>query len=107
MKVIDTVTRTSVTLAVIMLLTITATAQDKLLLSEVVVTPTAGEMVEIYNPGSSTVTLTNYYVTDATSSFSSLYYYNIVLQNGTSGGASSSDFHARFPSGATIAAGAY
>ncbi|MCH8289449.1 MAG: hypothetical protein IID12_10175, partial [Candidatus Marinimicrobia bacterium] len=52
MKVIDTVTRTSLTPAVIMLLTITATAQDKLLLSEVVVTPTVGEMVEIYNPGS-------------------------------------------------------
>ena len=107
MKVIDTVTRTSLTLAVLMLLTITATAQDKLLLSEIVVTPTAGEMVEIYNPGSASVDLTNYYVTDATNSGSSLYYYNIVLQNGTSGGASPSDFHARFPSGATIAAGAY
>ncbi|TFB13431.1 T9SS type A sorting domain-containing protein [Candidatus Marinimicrobia bacterium MT.SAG.4] len=107
MKVIDTITRTSVTLVVIALLAITATAQDKLLLSEVVVTPTAGEMVEIYNPGGSSVDLTNYYITDATSSFSSLYYYNIVLQDGSSGGASSSDFHARFPSGASIAAGEY
>lgn len=107
MKVIDTVTRTSLTLAVIMLLTITATAQDKLLLSEIVVTPTAGEMVEIYNPGSASVDLTNYYVTDATIQSTFLYYYNIVLQNETSGGASSSDFNARFPSGATIAAGEY
>ena len=107
MKVMDTIARTSLALSVILFLTVTAFAQDKLLLSEIVVTPTAGEYVEIYNPGSSTVTLTNYYLTDATSSFSSLYYYNIVLLNGTSGGASSSDFNARFPDGATIAAGVY
>ena len=107
MKVMYTIARTSLALSVIVFLTVTAFAQDKLLLSEIVVTPTAGEYVEIYNPGSSTVTLTNYYLTDATSSFSSLYYYNIVLLNKKSGGASSSDFNARFPSGAAIAAREY
>ena len=107
MKVIYTIARTSLALSVIVLFTVTAFAQDKLLLSEIVVTPDEGEMIEIHNPGGSAVDLTNYYLWDATSSFSKLYYYNIVLQDGTSGGASGSDFHIRFPSGATIAAGAY
>jgi len=107
MKVIYTIARTSLALSVIVLFTVTAFSQDKLLLSEIIVGPDAAEYVEIHNPGGSTVTLTDYYLTDATSSFSSLFYYNIVLQNGTSFGTSSSDFHVRFPSGATIAAGAY
>ncbi|MCH7496042.1 MAG: lamin tail domain-containing protein, partial [Candidatus Marinimicrobia bacterium] len=79
----------------------------KLLLSEIVVTPTTGEMIEIYNPNKGPVDLTDYYVTDATNSGSSLYYYNIVLQNATSGGASSTDFNIRFPAGALIQAGEY
>jgi len=53
-------------------------AQDHLLLSEIVVTPTAGEYVEIFNPTASTIDLTNYYMTDATFSNGSVYYYNIV-----------------------------
>ena len=36
-------------------------AQDHLLISEFVVTPTAGEFIEIYNPTASAVDLTNYY----------------------------------------------
>ena len=95
------------TLVVIALLAITVTAQDKLLISEVVVTPTFGEFVEIYNPKGTAVDLTNCYLTDATSSFNGLYYYNIVLGDNTSWGGSGSDFNARFPNGASILAGEY
>ena len=75
-----------------------------LLISEIVVTPTAGEFIEIYNPTSNTVDLSNYYLTDATFASGSAYYYNIVT-GANAGGGSFSDFHARFPEGATIASG--
>ncbi|MEM1270838.1 MAG: lamin tail domain-containing protein, partial [Bacteroidota bacterium] len=79
----------------------------ELLISEVVVTPTAGEYIEIYNPGSSAVDLTDVYLTDATFAGSpSTFYYNIVTGT-NAGGGSFSDFHARFPNGASIAAGEY
>ena len=37
-----------------------------LYITEFTVTPTAGEMAEIYNPGTETVDLTDVYITDAT-----------------------------------------
>lgn len=78
-----------------------------LLLSEVTVTPTAGEFIEIYNPNSTTVDLTDVYITDATfAGTTSAYYYNIVT-GADAGGGSFGDFLARFPSGATIGAGEY
>ena len=78
----------------------------KLLLSEIVVTPTGGEFIEIYNPNSDPVNLSNMYLTDATYEHGGQYYYNIVTGSNYGGG-SSGDFHARFPDGATIPAGAY
>ena len=51
MKVIYTIARTSLALVVIAVLATTAFTQDKLFLTEIVVTPTEGESVEIYNPG--------------------------------------------------------
>jgi hypothetical protein len=76
-----------------------------ILLSEAVVTPTAGEMVEIFNPGPMPIDLTNYYVTDATFAGGNTYYYQIVTGGG--GGGGFADWHARFPTGATIAPGEF
>ncbi len=81
-----------------------------LLLTEIVVTPTAGEFIEIYNPNSSTVDLSDIYLTDATydgsAGGSAAYYYNIVIGL-NAGGGSFGDFHARFPAGASIGGGEY
>ncbi len=79
-------------------------AQDHLLLSEIVVTPTAGEYVEIYNPTASSIDLTDYYLTDGTFSGGSVYYYKIVT-GVDAGGGGFGDWHARFPTGASIGAG--
>ncbi len=78
-----------------------------LLLSEVTVTPTGGEFIEIYNPGSQAIDLSNVYLTDATyTGTPSTYYYNIVTGS-NAGGGSFGDFHARFPDGASINPGEY
>ncbi len=77
-----------------------------LLLTEIVVTPTAGEFIEIYNPTAAAVDLSNVYVTDATFAGGATYYYNIVTGS-NAGGGEFGDFHARFPDGASIAAGAF
>lgn len=80
-------------------------AQNKILLSEFVVAPTVGEFVEIYNPGDSIVDLSNYYITDATFQNGNTYFYQIVLRNNPEiqgGGGNFSDWHAKFPDGATI-----
>ncbi len=85
-------------------------ADDHLLLSEIVVTPTLGEFVEIYNPTGSAIDLTDYYLTDATFSGGSFYWQITDAAAGGSlnpGGGGFSDFHSRFPSGASIAAGEY
>lgn len=80
--------------------------QNHLLITEFVVTPTAGEFIEIYNPGPDSVDLTNYYITDGTHAGSGTYYYNIVT-GASSGGGSFGDWHARFPAGAKIGPGEY
>ena len=77
-----------------------------LLLTELVVTPTGGEFIEIHNPGTDPVDLSDVYVTDATFAGGNTYYYNIVTGS-NAGGGGFADFHARFPDGATIAGGAY
>jgi len=92
-------------LVLTMLAAMSAQAQDHLLITEFVVTPTSGEFVEIHNPTDAPVDLSNYYLTDATFAGGSTYYYNIVTGNG--GGGGFNDFNARFPDGATIAAGEY
>lgn len=78
----------------------------KLLLTEIVVTPTAGEFIEIYNPNNEAVALDNYYLTDATFASNGSYYYKIVT-GGSAGGGTNFDFHARFPEGASIQPGEY
>ncbi len=76
------------------------------LLSELVVTPTGGEFVEIHNPTASNIDLSDVYLTDATFSGAGTFYYNIVTGT-NAGGGSFGDFHARFPDGASIAAGEF
>ncbi|MFQ5706511.1 MAG: FlgD immunoglobulin-like domain containing protein [bacterium] len=80
-------------------------AQDHLVISEIAVTPTPGEFVEIFNPTSDTVDLSNYYLTDATFAGGGAFYYKIVTGNG--GGGDFFDFNAWFPDGATIAPGEF
>jgi endonuclease I len=90
----------------ILLLPQLATADvGDLLITEVSVTPTVGEFIEIYNNGATEVILTNVYITDATFTPNSVFYYQVVIAAG--GGGAFADFHARFPAGASIAAGEY
>jgi hypothetical protein len=77
-----------------------------ILISEIVVTPTGGEFIEIYNPNSDPVDLSDFYLTDATYASGGTYYYNIVTGDNYGGGGFG-DFHARFPAGATIYSGEY
>lgn len=93
-------------LILILLLPILTLAQNHILITEIVVTPTAGEFVEIYNNTNNTIDLTDYYLTDATYSGGGAYYYNIVTGT-NAGGGGFGDFHARFPAGASIAAGEF
>ncbi|AKS42984.1 lamin tail domain-containing protein [Wenzhouxiangella marina] len=74
-----------------------------LLLSEIVVSPGTAEFVEIINTSADSIDLSDVYLTDATFSNGSVYYYQIV--QGAGGGGGFGDFHARFPAGASIAAG--
>ncbi len=74
---------------------------DHLLLSEAVVTPTAGEFLEITNPTASAVALDNYYLSDDE---------DYALLPGASGSGPTpniggSDFIVQFPAGASIPAG--
>src|SRR5262249_30883645 len=71
-------------------------APEKLLLVEVTTSPSEAEHVAIYNPGTTTVDLTNYYLSDSES------YYKVVTKTAPSG---ASDFIARFPAGARIGPG--
>ncbi len=75
------------------------------MLSEIVVTPTEGEFIEIYNPTYATVDLTDVYLTDATFAGGPTFYYQIVTGGG--GGGGFGDFNARFPAGASIDPGEY
>jgi len=76
------------------------------LLSEIVVTPTGGEFIEIFNPTAAAIDLSDVYLTDATFAGGGAFYYNIVT-GANAGGGGFGDFHARFPDGATIAAGEF
>jgi hypothetical protein len=81
----------------------TAQAADHLLITEFVVTPTAGEFIELYNPTASSIDLTNYYLSDDVAHNDNDYAH---LVDGTAS-VYSSDFIARFPAGASIAAGEF
>lgn len=90
-----------------------AAAANHLVISEVKIGPTKGEFVEIHNPTSAAIDLSDYYLYNATyagattdgGTTAACRYYNIVT--GTQCGTDNSDFSLRFPAGATIAAGAY
>lgn len=72
-------------------------AGTQLLLTEVVLTPSTGEYIEIANPTAQTVDLSTYYVSDAGS------YFRLPAGAPT---VDSNDFIAKFPAGATLAPGA-
>ena len=74
------------------------TAGDHLLISEVMLVPEAGEMVEIWNPTSREIDLGDYYLSDNST------YSGIATGNPWSpAGSPGSDFLVRFPPGAKIA----
>ncbi len=85
---------------------VAAPANPEVLLTEIIVSPTVGEAIEIYNPTSDLIDLSDFYLTDATYSGGGTYYYNIVTGT-NAGGGGFGDFHARFPDGAIIASGEY
>jgi len=80
-----------------------AGAASHLLLTEIVVTPTGGEYIEIANPTGSDVSLDGYYVTDDWFSTGGTGYFQLPQAGYTVG--VSSDFDAHFPPGAMIPAG--
>ncbi len=83
----------------------TQAALEDLLITEITVTPTAGEFIEIHNSGVDVIDLSDVYLTDATFSNGNVYYYQIV--EGAGGGGGFADFYSRFPTGASIASGEY
>ena len=81
---------------------------NHLVITEVVVTPTPGESIEVWNPTSATISLTNTWLYNAT----------FIADGGTSCGyqlaptagacgAAFNDFNLRFPTGASIAPGEF
>jgi hypothetical protein len=72
----------------------------KLLLTEIVARPTEAEYIEIYNPNSEAVDLSNYYLGNCTFQSGNQYYYQLV--EGTVVGGGFADFNSRFPDGASI-----
>lgn len=83
-------------------------ASAPLLLTEISVTPTSAEYIEIHNPNAVPVDLSDVYLSDATFQPFAVYYYNIVTGDRVAtGGGDFGDFTARFPDGASIPAGAY
>ena len=77
---------------------------DHLVFSEVVLTPSDGEYVEITNPTANDIDMSDYYLTDATDGSGNAYY-NLPAGSSYWSG-SSFDFICRFPSGYLLAAGA-
>lgn len=69
-------------------------ASSPLLLSEVVLAPTAGEMIEIVNPSKQDVDLSTYYLSDSGTYFALPFHADV----------SPNDFIAKFPAGAKIGA---
>ena len=69
---------------------------DHLLFSRITIQPTEAEFISIYNPTSESIDISDYYITDATKSSTSDYYYNIT-QGSDYWSNNFSDFIARFP----------
>lgn len=79
-------------------------AADHLLISEVVLQPSDGEYLVIYNPTEQNIDLTDYYITDATDVGTDEKYYKLPSGADYWSG-NSSDFIARFPEGLILSAG--
>ena len=78
---------------------------DHVVFSEIVLTPSDGEYVEITNPTANDIDMSDYYLTDATDTGSDKAYYKLPAGTDYWSG-SSFDFICRFPSGYSLAAGA-
>lgn len=74
-----------------------------LLLTEIIVTPTTNELIEIHNPGSTAVDLSKYYLTDSWFVPGPVSYHS--LPAGPPALGSNTDFIVKFPTGASIGAG--
>ncbi|MBK7045258.1 MAG: lamin tail domain-containing protein [bacterium] len=88
--------------------TVGAAPDPKLLLTEVCTIGSDQEFVEIWNPSTQNVDLSDYYLSDAIYFPNNTGYWNLggaVLNADTVGGGAFTDFTARFPEGFTIAAG--
>ena len=77
---------------------------DHIIFSEVVLTPSEGEYIEITNPTAGDIDLSDYYLTDATDNVSGKAYYKLPSGIDYWSG-SGSDFICRFPVGYSLAAG--
>jgi len=80
----------------------------KLLFSQVCVQGSDAEFVEVYNPSTEDVDLSQYYLSDAIYAPNSQYYWQIAAGTPTRdsvGGGAFGDFHAKFPDGFVLAAG--
>ena len=77
---------------------------DHLIFSEIVLTPSEGEYVEITNPTTNNVDLSDYYLTDATDTGSEKVYHKLSSGVDYWSGLSS-DFICRFPAGYSLPAG--
>ena len=77
---------------------------DHIVFSEIVLTPSEGEYVEITNPTANDIDMSDYYLTDATDTGLEKVYHKIATGADYWSG-SSSDFICRFPSGYSLPAG--
>ena len=77
---------------------------DHIVFSEIVLTPSDGEYVEITNPTDNDIDMSDYYLTDATDTGLEKVYHKIATGADYWSG-SSSDFICRFPSGYSLPAG--
>ncbi|MBD67399.1 MAG: hypothetical protein CMG43_01220, partial [Candidatus Marinimicrobia bacterium] len=78
---------------------------DHIVFSEIVLTPSDGEYVEITNPTANDIDMSDYYLTDATDTGLEKVYHKIATGADYWSG-SSSDFICRFPSNYSLSAGA-
>jgi len=69
---------------------------DHLIFSKITITPNQAEMVAIYNPTSSTIDLSNYYLSDAEYSPANIHYYNLPSGTDYIWSFASTDFVVRF-----------
>ncbi|MCA2977892.1 MAG: hypothetical protein INH41_10585 [Myxococcaceae bacterium] len=86
-----------------------ASRTNHLVITEVAVSPTPGEFVEVWNPTSAVISLTNVYVYNATfqaADGGTSCSYPLVVSGGACG-TGFNDFNLRFPTGATIAPGEF